>query len=186
MALNHYKFLLWMLLVQALAGCGGLPSAPPGGVPVEERPGPETAHAPAAAPGGPQSRGEALERRAAAPQPAREPPAAGAAALALLTEAGTEARAGNTDRADALLERALRIEPRNPLLWHRLALLRLQQGEYDQTVAFASKSNTLAAEREQLLAANWRLIAQAKALLGDREGARAARIQAEQHGADAD
>ncbi|MGH8576020.1 MAG: tetratricopeptide repeat protein, partial [Gammaproteobacteria bacterium] len=57
-------------------------------------------------------------------------PAAGPAPRVLLTRARTLANAGKSEEAAATLERAIRIEPRNPWLWHRLAVLRLQEGQH--------------------------------------------------------
>jgi predicted Zn-dependent protease len=80
--------------------------------------------------------------------------------------------------AAAVLERALRIEPRNPLIWQRLARLRLQQDMPRQAESLAAKSNSLAAGDSFLLADNWRLIASAREQQGDRAGAEAARRRA--------
>ncbi|WP_455212818.1 tetratricopeptide repeat protein, partial [Kaarinaea lacus] len=57
--------------------------------------------------------------------------------LALLSQAKEQEKAGNPEKAAAVLERALRIEPNNPQLWYRLALLRLQQGQLDLARSFA-------------------------------------------------
>jgi predicted Zn-dependent protease len=76
------------------------------------------------------------------------------------------------------VERALRLEPHNPLLWHRLAKLRLQQGQFAQAVSLAAKSNSLAGENRRLQASNWDTIAQAQDKLGDAAAARAAREKA--------
>ncbi len=81
----------------------------------------------------------------------------------------------------AMLERALRIEPRNPWLWHRLAVLRLQQGEWQQAIELASKSNTLSNEHPRLLMGNWQVISQALEHLEDKEGARRAKLRSEQY-----
>ncbi|MEJ2154345.1 MAG: tetratricopeptide repeat protein [Desulfobacteraceae bacterium] len=51
------------------------------------------------------------------------------------------------DEARANLERAVRIEPRNPLLWQELARVQLEQGQYRQAENMAAKSNTLAGGR---------------------------------------
>ena len=40
------------------------------------------------------------------------------------------------------LERALRIEPRNPSLWHELAGVRLLEGHYEQADSLAQRSNS--------------------------------------------
>jgi predicted Zn-dependent protease len=101
-----------------------------------------------------------------------------AAVVALLDTADQRVRAGNLDSAAAILERALRLEPHNALLWHRLATLRLQQGQFAQAASLAAKSNTLAGNNRQLQASNWDTIAQAKEQLGDTVAARSAREKA--------
>lgn len=103
------------------------------------------------------------------------PPASdNTAVVALLDNAKQEATSGRLESAAANLERALRIEPRNPMLWHELARIRLDQAEPQQTVQLAMKSNTLAGENNRLRAENWRLIGQARAQSGDQQGAEAA------------
>jgi hypothetical protein len=111
--------------------------------------------------------------RGSAPTP---PPSA--AVVALLDTAEQRARAGNLDNAAAVLERALRLEPQNALLWHRLATVRLQQGQFAQAASLAAKSNTLAGNNRQLQASNWDTIAQAQEQLGAAAAARAAREKA--------
>ncbi|MGH8609930.1 MAG: tetratricopeptide repeat protein [Gammaproteobacteria bacterium] len=121
-----------------------------------------------------------------APQPAPQPeqragepgPPPSAAVVALLDTAEQRARAGNLDNAAAVVERALRLEPQNPLLWHRLATVRLQQGQFAQAASLAAKSNALAGNNRQLQASNWDTIAQAKEQLGDAAAAHAARKKA--------
>ena len=72
--------------------------------------------------------------------------------------------AQNWERAAALLERALRIEPRNAQLWHRLAQVRLQQGQYHLAESLAQKSSALARDNPELQEKNTRLLKQARAL----------------------
>jgi Tetratricopeptide repeat len=103
-----------------------------------------------------------------------------AAVVTLLDTADQQVRTGNLDHAAAILERALRLEAHNPLLWHRLATLRLQQGQFAQAASLAAKSNALAGNNRQLQASNWDTIAQAKELLGDAAAARTAREKARQ------
>ena len=107
------------------------------------------------------------------PPPAPPPPSQ--AVVALLDTADKRASAGELDNAAAVVERALRLEPQNPLLWQRLAKLRLQQGQFGQAVSLAAKSNSLAGENRQLQASNWETIAQAQEKLGNVAAARAAR-----------
>lgn len=110
--------------------------------------------------------------------PARKPVAPTSsnnpAVLALLSNAGSQQQGGDIPGAAATLERALRIEPRNARLWHRLAALRLDQKQYRMAADLADKSNSLAPEEADLVRANWRLIARARSALGDSEGARQA------------
>ncbi len=98
--------------------------------------------------------------------------------VGLATDAEAAARAGRPDQAAEQIERALRIEPRNPRLWHRLAEIRLSTGEYGQAVQLAAKSNSLAGSDRALRADNWHLIATAYELSGDVAGARRARDKA--------
>ena len=112
-----------------------------------------------------------------APLPAPAPTAArteNAAIAGLLDGARADAASGRLANAAASLERALRIEPRNPRLWQELARVRLKQGEYAQTESTAARSNSWAGGDSTLRAENWRLIAQAREARGDTAGARAA------------
>lgn len=110
---------------------------------------------------------------------ARAPASRNGAVLALMESARAEAAAGKFASAGAALERALRIEPRNPRLWHELAQLRLKQGEHVQALNMAARSNTWAGDDKMLRAANWRVIGEAKRGKGDERGARAAFDKAE-------
>jgi Tfp pilus assembly protein PilF len=92
-----------------------------------------------------------------------------------MENARTDAAAGRLANAAATLERALRIEPRNPRLWQELARVRLKQGEYAQAEGVAARSNSYAGADNALRAENWRLIAEARDARGDAEGARQAR-----------
>ncbi len=81
-------------------------------------------------------------------------------------------RAENYDAAAEALERALRIEPRNPAVWHELADLRLVRQEYQQAIQFAQKSNALTqADAVSLKRRNWNLIAIAYSALGNTDKA---------------
>ncbi len=107
------------------------------------------------------------------PQPA-PPVSENTAVVALVNTAHANLASGRLDTAEAALERALRIEPRNPALWHELAKLRLNQGQYQQAETFAKKSNAWAGGNRRLRAANWRVIGEARASLGERDVAQAA------------
>jgi len=73
----------------------------------------------------------------------------------------------------------VRIEPRNPRLWQQLARVRFEQHDYVQAESCAARSNSWAASDDALRADNWRLIAQAREVRGDSEGAKAALEAAE-------
>jgi len=93
------------------------------------------------------------------------------AVIALLDNAQYEINAGNTESAAAVLERALRLEPKNPFLWNRLAKLRLQKKIWHLAMTLAQKSNSLATSNYILQADNWSIIARAKLSMGDKNGA---------------
>jgi len=113
------------------------------------------------------------------PVPAPPAPTENAAVASLMDGARADAASGRLANAAASLERALRIEPRNPRLWQELARVRLKQGEYAQAESTAARSNSWAGGDSALRAENWRLIAQAREARGDAAGARAALEAAE-------
>ena len=100
------------------------------------------------------------------------------AVISLLEKARDATKQGDYQRAEVLLERTVRIEPRNASLWHYLAKLRLHQTRYNEAIGLAQKSNNLARTNKHLKADNWRIIAHAKYQLGDVPGAQAAQIKA--------
>lgn len=115
-------------------------------------------------------------------QPSPLPTSRNTAVVALLEKSQTQSSAGQWDAASASLERALRIEPRNPALWQELARVRLGQGDYRQAETLAAKSNSLAGGDRRLRAENWRIIGQARKKSGDLPGAKAAFERAEREG----
>lgn len=96
------------------------------------------------------------------------------AVTVLADAARVDAADGKLDAAVASFERALRIEPRNPALWHELAKLRLRQGQYQQAEGLAARSNGWAGGNKALRAGNWRIIGQARLKRGDYPGAQSA------------
>ena len=96
----------------------------------------------------------------------------------LLNQANEQRQAGQPEQAAASLERALKIEPSNAWLWHRLAQVRLEQGRYSEVAALAARSNSFARGDRVLMANNWLLIAQAERGLGRRDAAKAAEQRA--------
>lgn len=166
----------WLLL---LAGCAGtLPAPSPNPptnrvIPQAETPPPMTTRKP-----GEDVLVEPLLQTMQVPKPEPIPApetkpvmSGNHAVIALLDVAQNDAKAGKRDAAGASLERALRIEPRNPWLWHELGQLRLNQGQYAQAISLAQKSNSFAGHERHLQALNWRLIGNARAAQGDSAGA---------------
>jgi Flp pilus assembly protein TadD len=148
---------LLLTLVIAAAGLGGCalrgppvpqptppPAAPPSGTAQPEAPTP----APGAA---------APPERPAAP-PARQFHL-GPAASALVAQAHQQAVGGDYGAATATLERALRIEPDNPLVWTELGRIRLSENNPAQADAMGRKALALATGDPAAQSSAWRLIA---------------------------
>jgi Flp pilus assembly protein TadD len=96
------------------------------------------------------------------PPAATQPPSENIAVAGLMDTARADVAANRLGSAAATLERALRIEPRNPRLWHELALVRLKQGDYAQAESTAQRSNAWAAADSELRSANQRIIEEAR------------------------
>jgi predicted Zn-dependent protease len=138
----------WLLLLAGCAGVATKPSTPP-------------------TPSGTQQPGEG-----AIIEPVPKSAMSGnRAVIALLDRAQTDNESGQREAAGASLERALRIEPRNPWLWLELAQVRLAQGQYAQAITLARKSNSFAGRQPRVQAENWQVIGQARVAQGDSAGA---------------
>ena len=86
----------------------------------------------------------------------------GAASASLLLAGSEQRRAGDLGQASMTLERALRIEPRQPALWLELARVRLDEGNYAQAEQLARKAGSLAAGDDPLTHAIDRVIEEAR------------------------
>ena len=170
-----------VLSVLLLAGCAGTSHQSP--VVEQGTPAPRGSRSPAGPVSSPAQLpsvpvGQPVEptavSRPASPATGGQPPAV----VALLDRAEQQANTGDLDAAAVTLERALRIDPRNAILWHHLATVRLAEGEAGEAEQLAAKSNSLAAGNHSLQAKNWELIAQARHYRGDPSGARAAEQRA--------
>jgi len=96
----------------------------------------------------------------------------------LSADASAAENAGRFDQAAVLLERALRIQPRNPELLQHMAEVQLQKQDYDQALSFAVRSYDTGPRVGELCNRNWRTIQVAREYLGDRGGAREAEQRA--------
>ncbi|MGY6215389.1 tetratricopeptide repeat protein [Methylolobus aquaticus] len=110
----------------------------------------------------PTSTSETQPSNAVSSPAAEKGPVEPAVIVALLEESAASRSTGDLDNAAASLERALRIQPRNPRLWHELARVRLEQGEPALAEELARKSSALAEDNEGLIAANQQLMEEAR------------------------
>lgn len=81
------------------------------------------------------------------------------AVIALLDSAYQQSEAGQLDIAASKLERAVRIAPRDPEVWHALANVRYQQNKHVLAISLAKKSNLLSDGNRKLQRNNWLLMA---------------------------
>ncbi len=112
----------------------------------------------------------ASQNQAIAPQVAAAPaeplPAAplrsytlNAASTALVTQAHAQLSAKNFMMAAATIERALHIEPNNPLLWLEYAQVRMNEQNYSQAESMARKALMLANGDPRAQSSAWRALA---------------------------
>ena len=128
---------LLLLLVTSVSACAYNPVLPQGGEPQTES--------------APESPGEVGE----------VPSGAASAGATLVAEGRAELAAGETGKAAASIERALRIEPRNSRWWTELGNVRLAEGDLQQALALGRKALRLAGSDGAARAAAEALIARA-------------------------
>jgi len=84
-------------------------------------------------------------------------------AVTELSEAALAAeQQGDLDQATLLLERALRIQPRDPELLQHMAEIRLERGEWEQAEGFAARSFDVGPRLGEICQRNWRTMALAR------------------------
>jgi tetratricopeptide (TPR) repeat protein len=103
----------------------------------------------------------------------------GGAASSLVAQAHARAAAGDYPAATATLERALRIEPENPLAWIELGRVQLDAGNAAQADSMGHKALALASGDPNAQASAWRLISDALRVRGRNEEAASARARAD-------
>jgi tetratricopeptide (TPR) repeat protein len=94
----------------------------------------------------------------------------------LLADASNAETAGDYDQAAILLERALRIQPRDPEILQAMAEVQMQKKDYEQALNFAVRSYDIGPRVGEICNRNWRTISVAREHLGDANGS----AQAEQ------
>ncbi|MDT8320040.1 MAG: tetratricopeptide repeat protein [Xanthomonadales bacterium] len=141
-----------LVLLGLLAGCASGPGLP---APVEER---EEVETRVRTPASQDSAGVQVF-------PLQNP-----AVRELLTGASTAESQGDLGQAAVLLERAMRIQPRDPEILQSMAEVQLQMKDYEQALNFAVRSYDSGPRVGEICSRNWRTIGVARDNLGDRSG----------------
>jgi tetratricopeptide (TPR) repeat protein len=152
-----------LVLGGVLAGCTLLSPPPP--FTSQNAPGNSTSQAQQAPSSAAPSSQPAPPAGATAPTPPEQqaPPqqqfTLGAAASALVNDAHTQEQSHNFGLAAETLERALSIEPRNPLVWIELGRENILAGNPSQAYGMGRKAVYLATGDSHAQASAWELIA---------------------------
>ena len=105
-----------------------------------------------------------IEAPAPAPLPKERPKAPAAtlspASRALVSQAEAQRKKGDLPGATVSLERALRIEPNNPLLWVEMGRLRMDQRNYPQAENMGRKALAMSVGDDRTQSMAWQLIAE--------------------------
>jgi hypothetical protein len=88
------------------------------------------------------------------------------ASKALVAQAQTQRNKGDLPGATVTLERALRIEPNNPLLWIEMGKLRMAQRNYVQAEGMGRKALAMSVGDDRTQSQAWQLIADSLRALG--------------------
>jgi hypothetical protein len=105
----------------------------------------------------------------------RTPPAAlSPASRALVNQAQSQRLKGDLPGATVSLERALRIEPSNPLLWIEMGKLRMDQRNYPQAENMGRKALSMSVGDDRTQAAAWQLVGDSLKARGKNPEAQAA------------
>jgi Tfp pilus assembly protein PilF len=96
----------------------------------------------------------------------------------LIAQARAYSDAGAYERAQPVLEQAMRIEGRNPLVWYEMASLRLNQGMNQAAEDSALKAIRFSRDTPRVAIQSWLLIAEARKRQGNESGAEQAMSKA--------
>jgi tetratricopeptide (TPR) repeat protein len=91
-------------------------------------------------------------------RPRTAPAALSPASRALVNQAQAQRLKGDLPGATVSLERALRIEPNNPLLWIEMGKLRMDQRNYPQAENMGRKALSMSVGDDRTQAAAWQLV----------------------------
>ena len=101
------------------------------------------------------------------------------AVVALISESDRNRNSGELDAAVVVMERALRIDSRNPTLTYKLAQLRIKQNKPQLAEELAGKAALLAGSNLDLKRKSWLLIAEARQMQQNNQGAKEAKAKAD-------
>jgi tetratricopeptide (TPR) repeat protein len=100
------------------------------------------------------------------------------AVIQLTAQAKGAEQSGDLDQASGYIERALRIQPRDPQLLQHMAEVKLQKEDYQQALNFAVRSYDTGPRVGEICSRNWRTISVAREHLDDTDGAKDAEKRA--------
>jgi predicted Zn-dependent protease len=112
------------------------------------------------------------------PEPVNREPILGAASRALVAQAQAQLATKNFAVAASSIERALRIEPDNPLLWIELGKVRQAEGNFVQAENMGRKALSMATNAPRAQSAAWALLADSYRARGKNTEARDAEMKA--------
>lgn len=101
--------------------------------------------------------------------------ASAGSASTLLKDGQKALESGDVARAEMLIGRALRVEPKNGDLWFVMARVKLAKGDPAQAVQFCLKSISLGGGHHALLVADYQVMERAYRQMGNRQQAADAR-----------
>lgn len=114
------------------------------------------------------------------PGPVVREPVLSPASRALVGQAQTQLASKNFAVAASSIERALRIEPDNALLWIELGKIRQAEGNYVQAENMGRKALSMASNAPRAQSSAWSLIGESYRARGKNSEAREAQMKAEQ------
>jgi Tfp pilus assembly protein PilF len=113
------------------------------------------------------------------PEPITREPTLGPASRALVSQAQSQLATKNFAVAASSIERALRIEPDNPLLWIELGKVRQAEGNYVQAENMGRRAVAMSGNAPRAQSAAWSLIAESYRARGKNTEAREAQARAD-------
>nr|WP_298726295.1 hypothetical protein [uncultured Steroidobacter sp.] len=113
------------------------------------------------------------------PAPVIREPVLSAASRALVGQAQLQLKSKNYPVAASSIERALRIEPDNPLLWIELGKVRQAEGNYVQAENMGRKAASMSVNAPKAYSAAWTLISESLRARGKNTEAQEAMLRAQ-------